>query len=177
MEDFISIKSFFNLHWMMKNIKLFNVCEAQSIFKKYWTMFVKEKPTEPWHENSNDVVCATSKASDQPAHMRSLIRVFASHLNILWLSIYWLNILCSFYALKGLHRLVWVYTCQNATLLEITCRGSTYSNSEKKSTISYSEELLNQPSNISEIDPLKLLLTNIVTHFQKIVTQNRFNCQ
>ena len=23
-----------------------------------------------------------------------------------------------------LHRLVWVYTCQNATLLEITCRGS-----------------------------------------------------
>ena len=29
------------------------------------------------------MVCATSKASDQPAHMRSLIRVFASHLNIL----------------------------------------------------------------------------------------------
>ena len=25
---------------------------------------------------------------------------------------------------KGLHRLVWIYTCQNATLLEITCRGS-----------------------------------------------------
>ena len=94
-------KFFFNLHWMMKNIRLFNVCEAQSIFKKYWTLFVKEKPTEPWHENSNDVVCATSKASDQPVHMRSLIRAFASRLNILWLSIYWLNILCSFYALKG----------------------------------------------------------------------------
>ena len=29
------------------------------------------------------MVCATSKASDQPAHMRSLIRVFASRLNIL----------------------------------------------------------------------------------------------
>ena len=29
------------------------------------------------------VVCATSKASDQPAHMRSLIRAFASRLNIL----------------------------------------------------------------------------------------------
>ena len=28
---------------------------------------------EPRHEISNDVVCATSKASDQPAHTRSLI--------------------------------------------------------------------------------------------------------
>ena len=28
---------------------------------------------EPRHEISNNVVCATSKASDQPAHMRSLI--------------------------------------------------------------------------------------------------------
>ena len=38
---------------------------------------------EPVHEISNNVVCATSKASDQPAHMRSLIRAFASRLNIL----------------------------------------------------------------------------------------------
>ena len=38
---------------------------------------------EPVHEISNNVVCATSKASDQPAHMRSLIRAFASHLSIL----------------------------------------------------------------------------------------------
>ena len=38
---------------------------------------------EPRHEISNNVVCATSKASDQPAHMRSLIRTFASCLNIL----------------------------------------------------------------------------------------------
>ena len=30
-------------------------------------------------------LCPTSKASDQPAHMRSLIRAFASLLNILWL--------------------------------------------------------------------------------------------
>ena len=35
------------------------------------------------HEISNNVVCATSKASDQPAHMRSLIRAFASRLSIL----------------------------------------------------------------------------------------------
>ena len=38
---------------------------------------------EPRHEISNNVVCATSKASDQPAHMRSLLRAFASRLNIL----------------------------------------------------------------------------------------------
>ena len=35
------------------------------------------------HGISNNMVCATSKASDQPAHMRSLIRAFASRLNIL----------------------------------------------------------------------------------------------
>ena len=38
---------------------------------------------EPRHEISNNVVCATSKASDQPAHTRSLIRTFASSLNII----------------------------------------------------------------------------------------------
>ena len=41
------------------------------------------KLTEPVHEISNNVVCATCKASDQPAHTRSLIRTFASRLNIL----------------------------------------------------------------------------------------------
>ena len=38
---------------------------------------------EPVHEISNNVVCATSKASDQPAHTRSLIRAFASRWAIL----------------------------------------------------------------------------------------------
>ena len=51
---------------------------------------------EPVHEISNNVVCATSKASDQPAHTRSLIRAFASRLSILWLLNYWLNIIWSF---------------------------------------------------------------------------------
>ena len=37
---------------------------------------------KPQHEISNNVVCATSKATDQPAHMRSLIRAFASRLNV-----------------------------------------------------------------------------------------------
>ena len=41
------------------------------------------KSNEPQHEISNNVVSATSKASDQPAHTRSLIRAFASRLNIL----------------------------------------------------------------------------------------------
>ena len=38
---------------------------------------------EPGHEIANNVVCTTSKASDQPAHTHSLIRAFASSLNIL----------------------------------------------------------------------------------------------
>ena len=38
---------------------------------------------EPVHEISNNVVSATSKASDQPAHTHSLIRAFASRLSIL----------------------------------------------------------------------------------------------
>ena len=38
---------------------------------------------EPVHEISNNVVCATSKALDQSAHTRSLIRAFASRLIIL----------------------------------------------------------------------------------------------
>ena len=37
---------------------------------------------EPWHEISNNLVCATSKGSDQPAHTRRLIRAFACRLNI-----------------------------------------------------------------------------------------------
>ena len=38
---------------------------------------------EPRHEISNNLVFATSKASDQPAHTHSVIRAFASRLNIL----------------------------------------------------------------------------------------------
>ena len=38
---------------------------------------------EPRYEISNNVVCATSKGSDQPAHKRRLIRAFAGRLNIL----------------------------------------------------------------------------------------------
>ena len=50
------------------------------------TQFIlRERTTiiEPVHEISNNVVCATSKASDQSAHKRSLIRAFAGCLSIL----------------------------------------------------------------------------------------------
>ena len=40
-------------------------------------------PYEPWHGISNNVVCATRKASDQPVHTRSLVRAFGCGLNIL----------------------------------------------------------------------------------------------
>ena len=51
---------------------------------------------EAWHEISNNVVCATSKGSDQPAHTRSLIRAFASRLNNLWLLNYCPNSIWSY---------------------------------------------------------------------------------
>ena len=38
---------------------------------------------EPRHKISNNVVCATSNSTDQPGHTHSLIRAFASRLNIL----------------------------------------------------------------------------------------------
>ena len=38
---------------------------------------------EPRHEISNNVVYAISKASDQPEHMRSLVRAFACRLTML----------------------------------------------------------------------------------------------
>ena len=40
---------------------------------------------EPRHGIFNNVVCATGKASDQPAHTRSLIGAFVGRLNVLLL--------------------------------------------------------------------------------------------
>ena len=55
-------------------------CEASSHQLK---QNKRHKYNEPRHEISNNVVCATSKASDQPAHTHSLIRAFPSRFNIL----------------------------------------------------------------------------------------------
>ena len=45
--------------------------------------YFSAKTNELRLEISNNVVCATSKCSDQPAHMLSLTITFASRLNIL----------------------------------------------------------------------------------------------
>ena len=59
--------------------------------------FIQQPKTfEPWHEISNNVVYATSKGSNQPAHKCSLIRASASRLSTLSLLSYWLNTICSF---------------------------------------------------------------------------------
>ena len=89
--------------------------------KYIWPWTFKPISYKPVHEISNNVVCATSKGSDQPAHMRSLIRAFASRLKKL-LTEHHLEFPAKLK--RRLHRLVWVYTCQNATLLEIICYGS-----------------------------------------------------
>ena len=55
-------------------------------FAKLETLHINSSSTfsnEPGHEISNNVVYATSKASDQPVHRRSLIRAFVSRLIIL----------------------------------------------------------------------------------------------
>ena len=79
---------------------------------------------EPRHVTSNNVVCVISKGSDQPAHTRSLIRAFASRLYILWLFSYWRTTFGVSQLNRKPHWLVWVYSCQNTTLLESTCRDS-----------------------------------------------------
>ena len=46
-------------------------------------MFLTRFVIEPVHEIFYNVVSATNKASDQPAHTHSLIRTFASRLSVL----------------------------------------------------------------------------------------------
>ena len=52
---------------------------TQMVCKCLWIISLNE----PLHEISNNVVCATSRASDQLARTLSLIRDIASRLNIL----------------------------------------------------------------------------------------------
>ena len=81
---------------------------------------------EPQHEISNNVVCGTSKGSDQPAHMRSLFRTFVGwsleySMTVKLLTEKHLEFLSLLGGDTGLSK---VYSCQNTTLLEITCHGS-----------------------------------------------------
>ena len=66
------------------------------------------------HEIPNNVVCAASKGSDQPAHTHSLIRAFASLFNIFMTLRLLTEPHLEFLSLKGGH----TGSCQNATLLE-----------------------------------------------------------
>ena len=50
------------------------------------------------HEDFQQYGMCDQQDSDQPAHTHSLIRAFASRMNIQWLLIYWPNIVWSFYA-------------------------------------------------------------------------------
>ena len=60
------------------NVKISSFCCLNLFFTG-----LLHKSYDPHHEIFNNVVCATSKVSDQPAHTCSLIRAFASHLKIL----------------------------------------------------------------------------------------------
>ena len=62
----------------------FNYDHPMVKLMSFWSHQVSGRNiNEPQHEISNNVVCATSKSSDQPVHTPSLIRAFASGLNIL----------------------------------------------------------------------------------------------
>ena len=65
--------------------RVFQACPRQSFETQYSASWktIRILSTEPLHEISNNVACATSKALDQPAHTRSLIRAFASRFSIL----------------------------------------------------------------------------------------------
>ena len=74
---FVSRSIHFGLYvWIC--IKMVDLCNGETILASILSFINK-----PWHGISNNVVFATSKASDQPAHTRSLIRTFASRLSIL----------------------------------------------------------------------------------------------
>ena len=69
---------------LMKSYKFVVVTRlVRSVWKKGLVLGWSLINIEPQHEISNNVVCATKKGSDQPAHKRSLIRAFASRFNIL----------------------------------------------------------------------------------------------
>ena len=68
---------------------------GEFLLRTYIWIF-KQNIYGPRHGISNNVVCAISKGSDQPAHTRSLIKAFSGSLNILWTLTYCLNSICSF---------------------------------------------------------------------------------
>ena len=84
--------------------------EREKCWKFYWASAWDFQQCGMWDQQSLRSACAYAQ-SDQ---------------SLCWSLDYSMNIkLLTEHQLKRrLHRLVWVYTCQNATLLEITCHGS-----------------------------------------------------
>ena len=58
-------------------------CDRYLDWLNFYTRNIRGGQIEQQHDISNNVVCATSKGSVQPAHTRSLIRTFDCRLNIL----------------------------------------------------------------------------------------------
>ena len=79
MDNFVKIQSTFKGYGDTRLSEFGFFLVIFAFFPGYRILF----KNEPVHWISNNVVCATSKGSDQPAHMRSLIRAFTSRLNIL----------------------------------------------------------------------------------------------
>ena len=65
----------------LKNVR--DVLQTRIIKSRSKVNVTVTRIIKPVHEISNNVICATSKASDQPAHTHCLIRAFASRLSIL----------------------------------------------------------------------------------------------
>ena len=82
------------------------------------------------HGISDGGVCATSKALDQPAHVRSLVG--GLYLSLECYVTIGLLPGCRLGSESGggggggLCGLVWVCACRDATLLEVTCHGSRF---------------------------------------------------
>ena len=118
------------------------------------------------HEIPNNVVCATSKGSDQPAQMHSLIRAFASRLNSLWVVSYYNVVVDSDLQKK------WVWS-GNTTITN--CRQPRGTVRKSRSTITRHQE--NKLSKaISSLFPIKMIailewtLSNVQQNIEQLQT-------
>ena len=97
---------------------------VQWLLRRFFYINIDGHLPEPRHEISNNVVSATTKAQTS-LHVWA---VWSEPLLVAWifydcLATDWPSFRIS--KLNRRHnRLIWVYTCQNASLLEISCLGS-----------------------------------------------------
>ena len=91
-------------------------------------IYISPDSFQPQHEIFYNVVFATSKRQAKPQISLRICAEWAEPLLVAWifyeyLATDWTSLRVSRLK-RRLHRLVWVYTCQNATLLKITCCSS-----------------------------------------------------